>query len=298
MTIPRTQALPGALLLLALAACGDEAPLRPEPVLPPAVQPLAELRCTVTRSGPSLSCVPAEAGAGGASGDLIVGGQHVYVTLASSNRVYDAGTETLTADVTVQNLIPQALGTTDGATLDPSGVRVFFQWGPTVTTGTGVVSVLVPTPNDSTGGVGTFTGAGQPYWQWNEVLAPSETSPPRQWRFAMPSTVSEFDFGVYVSAPVQYPDGWLDLSETSLTLAPAETDTITAVSLDVLGRPTGETVTWATADASVASVTQQGVVTGAAEGSVDLTASTPMHGPTTVPVTVSGLTEICVGDGC
>ena len=70
------------------------------------------------------------------AGDLIIGGQNVNVKLTSSNVAYNSGTGRFTFDVTVQNLIPQPLGTTDGTTLAPGGVSVFFTSGPTVTDGT------------------------------------------------------------------------------------------------------------------------------------------------------------------
>jgi Tol biopolymer transport system component len=93
-------------------------------------------------------------------------------------------------DMTVENLLVQKMGTADGATVD--GVRVFFHSGPTVTAGTGEVEVLNAT------GTSTFTGAGQPYFLYPEVLAYRDTSQAVRWELGMPATVESFDFTLYV----------------------------------------------------------------------------------------------------
>ena len=56
----------------------------------------------------------------GARGDVLVGTP--YVKLTSGNVAYD-GAGTFSADVAVQNLMDQPIGTTDGVTAD-SSVRV------------------------------------------------------------------------------------------------------------------------------------------------------------------------------
>jgi hypothetical protein len=129
---------------------------------------------------------------------VTLGGQGTYVRLTSSNVSYD-GHKVFQADVTVQNLIGQPLGTTDGTTLDPAGVRVFFHTGPTVTGGSGNVAVA------NADGTGTFTGTKQPYFQYNQVLATGGTSAPRTWQWNLNGGVTTFAFEVYVTAEVPIP---------------------------------------------------------------------------------------------
>jgi len=150
--------------------------------------------CQVDVRGGNLTC-KAEAASlpAGASG-VILGGQGTYVLLASTNVKYDAGAEVFSADVTVRNLLTQALGTADGTNLHPDGVRVFFHTAPAVTQGTGVVTVK------NADGTAVFTGSSTPYFQYSQVLSPGKVSLPRTWEWNVPSTVGTFTFTVYVSA--------------------------------------------------------------------------------------------------
>ena len=181
-----------ALLLVALAACSDE-PTAPAtaPAQPPA---LAALTCRVDARQESFSCNDGVAGAGERT-LLIVGGQSHYVRLTSSGTTYDAATDLFISTVTVQNLLQQALGTTDGRAADAAGVRVFFSSGPTTTAGTGTVVV------DNADGTGTFTSTDQPYYQYAGPLAPDSTSAGKVWRFRM-NGATAFVFTVYVAAQV------------------------------------------------------------------------------------------------
>ena len=184
------------------AACADRAPLGPlnEPQHPvvPSTQTRSDamlLQCSASAGALTLSCQPVRP-AGAASGDYIVGGQGLYVKLTSTNVSYDGGTEILGADVTVQNLLPDALGTIDGTTLSASGVKVFFESEPVVTSGAGTVAV------QNADGVGTFTSTDQSYFQYSQILAPNVTSATKRWNFHVSPGVT-FSFFVLVSAPVQ-----------------------------------------------------------------------------------------------
>ncbi|HKP74912.1 MAG TPA: hypothetical protein VJT67_05180, partial [Longimicrobiaceae bacterium] len=149
----------------------------------------------VVRAG-TVECAGAT---GGARGDLLVGGQGVNVRLSSTNVWWSSYDQVLYADVRVQNLLDQPLGT-DGTTV--SGIRVFFAQGPSVTAGSGTVTVLA----DS---VGTFTAAGQPYYIYPGALVPRATSDRRTWRFSVPASVERFEFAVYVAAAVPAEGGVL-----------------------------------------------------------------------------------------
>src|SRR5687768_11170276 len=113
------RALP-ALVLFA-AACSDRTPLSGG--IEPGPQPRAEqrLECTARVAAGTVTCVDATAGAGGTRGNLVLGSG--FVQLASSNVDYDSATSRLRADVTVKNLLRQAIGTTDGTTADSAGVK-------------------------------------------------------------------------------------------------------------------------------------------------------------------------------
>ncbi|HYR07044.1 MAG TPA: Ig-like domain-containing protein, partial [Longimicrobium sp.] len=198
---------------------------------------------------------PAEAG--GASA-VILGGQGVNVRLRSTGMSYD-GTSTFRMDVTVENLTGQVLGSVDGVTPHPDGVRVFFASGPTSATGT--VEVANAT------GEGFFTAAGQKYFQYGGILAPGDTTPPLEWRFTLPPTVMSFQFAVYVAARVANESGWLRMEPFFPSVAVGESMPLHAHRYDVAGRPApGGTVTWSSADSTIARVAADGTVTGVAPG--------------------------------
>lgn len=240
-------------LALVLAACADRSPVSPDVQSPaPAA---ARLTCTATVRSATVVCrtdAPA-----GVRADLIAG--EGYVKLASSGTSYD-GTSTLRTEVTVQNLMPQAIGTTDGVSPAPQGVRVFFASGPTVTAGTGTVSVQNPD------GTAVFTAAEQPFFRYDQVLAPNQTSAPREWRFTLPSTVETFVFTLYVSAPAANEAGQVDVAPAHPSLPVGATRMLTGTVRTGSGRATGDPVAWSSSDPTVATVDASGQVTAVAPG--------------------------------
>lgn len=278
MTIPRAYGVCTALLaLLAAGACTDRSPTGPasggaapggEPGGPTAT--IAELTCTADREAGSVSCVPVAPELGGASG-LIVGNQGVYVQLTSSNVNYDPGTGQFTFDATLQNLIEQPLGTTDGTTLDPSGIRIFFHELPTVIEGTGTAAVV---PD----GFAFFTAAAQPYYTYPYLLEQSDVSPAETWTFVMPPTGSRFIFSVFVSAPVQFPTGYITLDgqlpgAAYGSLHPSAPHPLTAVVKNAVGTVVPGTVTFGTTDPACAQVNGTGTVTGIRAATCSITAT-------------------------
>ena len=184
------------LAAAAMAACSDQPAAVREPavpVVPTPVQSLQAFTCNASVRGGTVSCVTADGSAGGALGDLI-GAQGTFIKLTSSNVAYD-GTA-FTFDVTVQNLMNEAIGTPDGTVADPNGIRVFFHSGPTVTAGTGTIEVVGD-------GVDSFTGTGQPYYQYAEILTKDQVSAAKTWTLTMPNTVEGFTFTLFVSTEVQ-----------------------------------------------------------------------------------------------
>ena len=237
------------------------------------------ITCQVSVRAGSLTCVSSQPQpAPGINLTKTLGGQGALVRLASSGTAYDAGTQTLTSNVTVENLLSQAMNTADGTTPDAGGIKVFFHSGPTATGGTGTVSVANPD------GTGTFTGSNQPYFLYSNgaVLASGATTASNSWHFTVPTTVTTFAFEVFVSTRI--PDETsalvaLGLSRTpsALTIAPGGSGTTTvnlmrtnftgAVTLSLSGAPVGVTASFSPSAPTGASSTLTlnvggGVVTG------------------------------------
>lgn len=186
------------LAAAALAACSEQQPVAArEPLLTPLHRDVqAAFECTGSTSG-SLSCAPARPGTGDARG-VITGGQNTNLKLTSSNVSYNSQTGIFQFDVTVQNLMNEAMGTPDGTVADPEGIQVFFSSGPNVTSGTGSMSVA------NADGTGTFTGTNQPYFAYHEILAHNVVSQPKTWQLHVTGSVSTFNFVVYVETDLQY----------------------------------------------------------------------------------------------
>jgi hypothetical protein len=294
----RGSSLLAAALALAAAACADRAnPLAPAPGpgggTPGAPVTIQVLACDANRAELSVRCAPVQPGGSDARGDIIVGNQGVFVQVTSSNVAYNGGTGQFTFDVTLQNLIEQPMGTTDGTTLDPNGIRIFFHSGPNVTSGTGVASVL---PD----GFATFTAAGQPYYQYNQVLANGVTSSAKGWTLIMPPTVLTFSFLLYVSAPVEYPNGYITLDGNLPGASygyfhPGDTHPLVAVAKTAVGTPLpAAVITFGTSDANCATVDGGGTVTGVRYATCNITATSGLM-PGSLSFDVSGTTRTWTG---
>jgi hypothetical protein len=268
--------------LVALGCVETPTAPRPTPAIAPAspagpTQLVARVACVADVRSQRLECDSGPSssasigfgnwGSPGINPDLIVGGQNSFVKLTSSSVVYSAGV--FSFDVTVQNLIGQALGTTDGTTAAASGVRVFFQDPPTTLTGTGTITT------NNQDGFATFTQSNQAFFQYNTMLATSQTSATKNWKLNVPATATTFEFFVYVSAPVQFPTGWIDLVPPSAQLTTGQTTTLTPTVRDVIGRTvTGQTVTWGTNNSAVATVNPStGLITAVGTGFATITAT-------------------------
>ncbi len=127
----------------------------------------------------------------------IIGGQNTNVKLTSSNVSYDAVNEVFEFDVTIQNLLNEALGSINGIVPDTNGIKIFFHQHPTVTSGTGTITVA------NSDGVATFTGSNQAYYKYETILAKDAISAAKTWSFNVPSTATTFSFTVYVSTTTQ-----------------------------------------------------------------------------------------------
>ncbi|HEU0052153.1 MAG TPA: hypothetical protein VFQ39_03205 [Longimicrobium sp.] len=200
MNRPSLRTLPLVALALAAAACSDVSgpdAKTPEPT-PSGPTPLAVVSCNANVQNGTVSC--GSPNTGGVNAAVLVGGQHLYVDLTSSGIAVTA--DTFAFDATITNLIPQPMGTTDFNTANPNGIRVFFLNGPTASGGSGAVTVA------NADGTGTFTAAGQPYFQYSGallgadgVLGCAETSSTRNWVLNLNGATS-FTFVVYISTPM------------------------------------------------------------------------------------------------
>lgn len=280
----------------ALTACREtEVPLQPEPEPP---TPPGDTSRVVTRFSPVVCNVNVSEGttecgtpSNVASSDLVVGGQGRYIDITNTSNAYNVNTHLYSMTVYVRNLIGQAMGTENGVSLDPRGVRLFVANGPTLTGGTGEVTFANPE------GFGNYTGGQQPYRQYDAVLDPFEQSPPEIFQFSMPATVTNFTFTLYVATAVRYPDGWIEVTPSPFPIAPFEQWQMTAIHHDVLGDVIpGEPVVWSIvpADTVTASLAADGTVKAKRAGSIVITATTPSRSGTAT-LLVHGITRVWDG---
>lgn len=289
MTFLKRPAAAGLVLCAFLAACDQpvESGAPPQGEHGPALE-LSQLDCTVTVASGAMTCSSPAPSTGAGSG-LIAGRQGENVFLQASNHTRLAGDNVFSIDVTVQNLVPQALGTTDGTTLDPAGVRVFFATEPVATGGNlaqpvellGESRAMILVPD-------------QAYFQYDEVLQPNQTSQPRTWEFSLPEDVTSFHFVVFVMAQVQFPNGWIDVTPAADTLVEGATTSLTPTVRTLYGVPVpGQTVAWGSSDPAVATVDGSGVVTAVAPGQTTITATS---GPRTGAATITVCPDLAVGE--
>ena len=163
--------------------------------------------CTVNVASATLSCAPSNGSApsGLRAVQQTVGGQGVYVKIASSNVSYNGTTQIFSFNTTIQNYTNQPMATANGTQGHPGGVKIFFHTGPSVTGGTGSVTVA------NAAGTANFTGTNQPYFVYggngdnsgalgaDGILSPGEISSAETWQLSMPPTVASFTFQLLVS---------------------------------------------------------------------------------------------------
>lgn len=274
----RTSAAVAGLAGLAIlaAACTDRSdPVGPTPpggpggpVAPPKDPSMIQVvRCTADVRAKTVSCEQAAPQSDRAPRYLIVGGQNVFVKLTSSNVNYDGATQAFTFDVTVRNLIPQPLGTADTTAAlapDPNGVRVFFDQGPTVTSGTGSITVVAD-------GTDNFTASNQPFYKYSTVLEQFAVTAPKTWQFNMPPTVGSFTFLLYVAAAVPYENGYVEIQGNFNVRAGLERQ-LTPILRTVVGTVDDDpvTYTWLSTDSTRAKVSATGLVHGLRFGTTEI----------------------------
>lgn len=303
-------ALRSIIIVLAALACGETltGPRQGGLTAPPtSVQTVVRIDCIADVHARRIACSDAASSssatssrassASGINADLILGGQNTFVQLTSSGVTYSG--DVFSFNTTVKNLIGQKLGVTAGTTtLDPTGVRVFFQDVPH--SSTGAIDFVDPVGGGSlVDGYASFTAANQPYYQYNEIIDTTQTSSAKNWRIHVPASVASFTFTVYVSAPVEFPSGWIDVAPPTATMNPGATQPLSATVRDEVGRVlTGQTVTWSSLNAAVATVDPTtGVVTAVANGVATINAtSTSRTGSAAITVNSASGMIINAGD--
>lgn len=278
------------LTLVGAAACTDELPVASPSALTGDENPdpagnrsvIASVNCKADVTTTTLSCgeVPVVDGETGLQ-RVTLGGQNLYVLLVSSAVSYDPGTQIFQANVQVANLIQQGLGSADG--INTTGVRVFHHSGPTVTSGTGTVTVA------NADGTGTFTGSDQPYHFYGYYIPYYYITPAKTWRWNVPTTATTFEFTVFVDADVVGENGYVAMSPTHALIATVGgTTSVVGTPSDVVGRPVPGTITYTSLDPSIATVdASTGLVTAVSSGVASIVAST--GGPE-----VDGVTRVTV----
>ncbi len=265
-----TAGLGTALLLGACTDRGGSVTTEPPPTGGPPGEPvmLQALQCRVTVATRQMQCATVTPPSGPSY--LIIGNQNVYVTVANTNVNHDPGTGLFTTDVTVRNLIPQPLGTTDSTVAlapDAGGVRVFFSTPPAVTVGSGTVTVVAD-------GQDFFTAANQDYYQYNTVLEQFEITAPKTWTFNVSAGVEAFYFAVLISAAVPWPDGYVVITGNFNVRSGAERQ-LTARAYNAVGEldPVQPTFTWMAVDSTRAEVDGGGLVHGQRAGTTFIVAT-------------------------
>jgi hypothetical protein len=199
--MPRARSVAIAIALsLSTFACRDvldpPVPQRsPEPLVPQHV--IGRYECAVEVASQQVTCAHRPLASGGAAYAIL---GNPDVKLRSFNVGYDSTLQVLHADITVQNRLPEPMGTPDGTTV--TGVKVFFETGPTVAAynnpgDTGSVTIR------NADGYAAFTRPNQPYYFYDQILAPNDTSPPKNWKWNCPIVVKTFNFTLLVSAELQ-----------------------------------------------------------------------------------------------
>jgi hypothetical protein len=268
-----------------LAACSDSDPLaRTEPKAAVVAPAAAYLRCTADVQAGTVSCreVAPVPGPGGALASHYIYYQSAPHALVVQND-YTASSTNVEFDLRVVNLVPQPIGTDDGVTLHSRGVRLFFWSNPTVTDGTGSVSIVEPSAS------GSFTGSNQKFHQWNEIVPSQDTTvAEKHYNFAITGTVNAFEFTFGISTNMQ----WAAI--TSASAATASVSVSNTVDLDAWRlNSLGDTmaissITWASDNTGIATVgSSSGLVTGVSAGTTNVIASQSGSRPDTVVVTVN-----------
>jgi hypothetical protein len=170
---------------LALLSCSDVTLMEPLPQPEEPVTKLTLLDCTVQADEPSMTCTPGTSGSIGFGLAAIQLGSP-YVSLRSTFTGRTSDRLRILSYVELTNSSGQRIG-------EIAASRVWFYTLPEVTGGSGEVTVNNPDGTD------TFIDSEpRPFFRYIGVLDPDETSATKNWWFDLSSTVTAFQFSVFV----------------------------------------------------------------------------------------------------
>jgi hypothetical protein len=259
--------------LIATAACDDlgtRATDREPPVpgLAPGHKLLGTITCHVDVAAQAQKCGDMVPPGGPSNARVIYGGS--YFTLVTTTSFHNPTLQTDNLFNKIQNNLGQDIGTHNGIQSD--SIRAFLtNWA--ATGGTGSVE-----PNNHDG-VGIFTAANQPYWEYREIVpANGGQSSTLIWIFDVPNTVTSWTYTVALSAPIAHPNGWIEVTgDEQIPLSGSRQHT--AVARDWTGAvDNAGTVSWSRTNVS-GSVTvtpntaRIATIAGGALGTAEITAS-------------------------
>jgi len=115
----------------------------------------------------------------------IIGGQNVWLSLGASGVAYDGGSGLFRFSASLTNLLSQALGTIDGSTVDPDGIRLVLD-AVAITSGSGTIAAA------NADGVGGPLTPGKAYFQFGGILRANQTSAGKIVELAVPASVNTF----------------------------------------------------------------------------------------------------------
>jgi len=164
------------------------------------------LTCEMSSSAAVVTCRPIAAPSAGVSPSVVYGAKATYASFFPLDLVKDAVAHRWQFTAHLQNLLKQSVGTLDSTTV--TGVKVFVT-ELRATAGTGIVSVA------NAAGRSDFTAPNQPYFAYNEIVAPNGYTATKLWKFNVPKTVTAVSMNVIISA--DFP------AEQNVTLAPPDT---------------------------------------------------------------------------
>jgi hypothetical protein len=213
-------------------------------------------------------------------------GEHIQINWNDLVVTKVPGDTTYSFDVTLENRIPQSIGTIDNVTPAADSIQLFLYVEP-VPTGpsNGIIDVSADT---------TLTPYGQRHFvQFSGPLAPGDTTGERRFHFEIHGFVNTFKFELMAQAAVQFPNGWVDIYRPDIPQhdpSPYITYADTLLVNGLVGEtvalvdsvrnahgkvpPGAQSVNWAPASDPVAEVSPAGVVTAKAVGTRLITATT------------------------
>jgi hypothetical protein len=148
------------------------------------------LTCELIGENKTVSCSTPPAIPAGVSASVIYGSAPGYAQFYPVSLVKDTVAQTWQFTAYLQNLLKQSIGTLNGTTV--TGVKVFIS-DFHATAGTGTVSVA------NADGVGNFTAPNQPFFNYNQIVAPSGYTSNKLWKFNVPNTVTAVSMSILIS---------------------------------------------------------------------------------------------------